>query len=245
MALRRQRRYHERNEGGIFVTRGVRSLGCVLSCAALLAAAPAAHAGGDYHALGQDDAWEVGTGTDDQGNAYCSIQDQSADQSYGLLLLIYPLGDDPSFEVHAFKDSWKIPASADVPTKFNFSDGGSWDADGAAASDGSSVVDYTIDVKDMKDFLNDFAQSTSLDIVFTNGTEPTWTADLSGTAQATTDLLACTEKLLNDNGQGDNTQPFSQPNNPPAAPGAPPDDEQPYSPPDNGGSNNNPQQQTL
>jgi hypothetical protein len=218
----------------------VRSLSCALAIAALLAAAPLAHAGGDYHVLGNDDAWEVGTGTDDQGNAYCSIQDQSDDQSYGLLLLIYPLGDDPSFEIHAFKDGWKIPASADVPTKFNFSDGGSWDADGAAASDDSSVVDYTIGMKDMKDFLDDFAQSNSLDIVFTSGTEPTWTADLTGTAQATTDLLACTQKLLNDNGEGDNTQPFSQPDNTP-----PPDDSQPYSQPDNGGSNDNSQQQTL
>lgn len=227
------------------MTLNVRSLGCALSFAALLAAAPPARAGGDYHVLGHDDAWEVGTGTDDQGNAYCSIQDQSSDQSYGLLLLIYPLGNDPSFEVHAFKDGWKIPASADVPTKFNFSDGGSWDADGAAASDGSSVVDYTIDVKDMKDFLDDFAQSNSLDIVFTKGTEPTWTADLSGTSQATTDLLSCTQKLLNDNGQGDNTQPFNQPDNTPnTQPNTQPDNAQPYSQPNNGGSSNS-QQQSL
>jgi hypothetical protein len=221
------------------VTRNVHRFGCalpaaMLSLAALLALPQAARAAGDYHVLGNDDAWEVGTGTDDQGNQYCSIQDQSSDQSYGLLLLIYPLGNDPSFEVHAFKNSWKIPGNADVPTKFNFSDGGSWDADGAAASDGSSVVDYTIDVKDMKDFLNDFAQSSSLDIVFTNGTEPTWTADLTGTSQATSDLLSCTQKLINDNGGGGNTQPFnapdnSQPNN------SQPDNSQPYSQPDNNG----------
>ncbi len=152
-----------------------------------------------------------------------------------------PLGDDPSFEVHAFKDSWSIPANADVPTKFNFSDGGSWDADGAAASDGSSVVDYTIDIKDMKDFLADFSQSTSLDIMFTNGTEPTWTTDLTGSSQATADLLKCSNKLLNDNGGaggGGNTEPFSPP----------PDNSQPFAqPPDNSAPAppDNSRQQTL
>lgn len=204
-----------------------------LALAATLALVPAARAASDYHILGNDDAWEVGTGTDSQGNAYCSIQDQSQDQSYGLLLLIYPLGDDPSFEVHAFKNNWSIPANADVPTKFNFSDGGSWDADGEAASDGSSVVDYTIDVKDMKDFLADFSTSDSLDIVFTNGTEPTWTADLTGTSQATVDLLSCTKKLIDANGGanggGDNTQPFGAPDN--GQPSSPPDSSQPFAQP--------------
>jgi hypothetical protein len=220
----------------------------ILALAVLLIYPSAARADANYHVLGNDDAWEVGTGADSQGNAYCSIQDQSKDQSHGLLLLIYPLGDDPSFEVHAFKDNWSIPANADVPTKFNFSDGGSWDADGAAASDGSSVVDYTIDTKDMKDFLADFAQSTSLDIVFTNGTEPTWTTDLTSSSQAAVDLLKCTTKLLNDNGGagsggGGNTQPFSPP-----ADNPPPDNSQPFSPPpDNSapGPSGNAQQQTL
>lgn len=201
----------------------------ILALAASLAFAPAAHAAPDYRVLGNDGAWEVGTGTDSQGNAYCSIQDQSQDQSHGLLLLIYPLGDDPSFEVHVFKNSWSIPANADVPAKFNFSDGGSWDADGQAADDGSSVVDYTIDMQDMQDFLADFSSSNRLDIVFTKGTEPAWTEDLTGTSQATQDLLDCAKKLLDANGGSGGTQPFSPPDN--SAP--PPDNAQPYAlPPD-------------
>jgi hypothetical protein len=202
-----------------------------LAFAATLGAAPAARADANYHVLGHDDAWEVGTGMDSQGNAYCSIQNQLPDQSQGLLLLIYPLGDDPSFELHAFKNSWSIPANADVQTTFNFSDGGSWNADGQAASDGSSVVDYTIDVKDMRDFLDDFAQSTRLDIVFAKGTEPTWTTNLSGTSQATADLLSCTDKLLGTSGPSAPTQPFSPPGSsaPPNAP--PPDNGTPAPPP--------------
>jgi hypothetical protein len=208
----------------------------VLALAAALLCAPAARAAANYHVLTDDGAWEVGAGTDSQGNQYCSIQEQSQDQSYGLVLAIYPLGQDPSFEVHAFKTSWAIPANADVPTKFNFSDGGSWDADGEAAGDGSSVVDYTIDVQDMKDFLSDFAQSSSLDIVFTHGTEPTWTANLNGTAKATLDLLACSNKLLDANGGG-GTQPFGPPGNsaPPPDNSAPPQD----SPPAAGGTTQN------
>jgi hypothetical protein len=193
-----------------------------LALAATLAFAPAARAAANYQVLGHDDAWEVGTGTDGQGNAYCSIQDQSPDQSQGLLLITYPLGDAPSFELHAFKDSWSIPGNADVQTTFNFSDGGSWNADGEAASDGSSVVDYTIDVRDMRDFLNDFSQSSRLDIVFAKGTEPTWTTNLSGTSKATADLLSCTDKLLGTHGGGA-TQPYNPPDS------TPPDS----SPPDN------------
>lgn len=192
----------------------LRHFAYAVAAAATLACAPAARAAGTYQVLGNDGAWEVGTGTDAQGNEYCSIQDQSSDKSYGLVLLIYPLGNEPSFEIHAFKDSWSIPASADVPTKFNFSDGGSWDAEGAAADDGSSVLDYEIDMKNMKDFLDDFSQSKSLDIVFTNGTEPTWTANLTGTAQASVDLLSCSDKLLAGNGGGNNdndTQPYAPP----------------------------------
>jgi len=197
-----------------------------LALAAALLCGPAARAAADYHVLTNDGAWEVGTGTDSQGNQYCSIQDQSQDQSRGLLLLIYPLGDDPSFEVYAFKNNWSIPANADVPTKFNFSDGGSWDADGQAAGDGSSVVDYEIDVKDMKDFLGDFSTSDSLDIVFTKGTEPDWTADLTGTSQATLDLLNCSNRLIDANGGNGNSPPD---NNTP-----PPDNSQPFAqPPDN------------
>ena len=200
-----------------------------LALAASLVFAPAAWAGSHYKVLGNDAAWEVGTGTDSQGNDYCSIQNQSKDQSYGLLLLIYPLGDDPSFELHAFKNNWSIPANADVPTTFNFSDGGSWDADGQAAGDGSSVVDYTIDVQDMKDFLADFSSSNRLDIVFTKGTAPAWTEDLTGTSQATQDLLSCAKKLLDANGGSGGTQPFSPPDN--STP--PPDNAQPYAlPPD-------------
>ncbi len=186
----------------------------VLVVAAALAFAPAARAAADYHVLTNDGAWEVGTGTDSQGNQYCSLQQQSKDQSHGLVLVIYPLGQDPSFEVHAFKTNWSIPANADVPTRFNFSDGGSWDADGQAAGDGGSVVDYNIDVQDMKDFLSDFAASSSLDIVFTKGTAPSWTADLTGTAKATLDLLDCSNKLLGANGGG-GTQPFSPPDSTP------------------------------
>jgi hypothetical protein len=200
----------EATTGGRQVVFAPRRAG-ILALAASLAFAPAAHAAPDYRVLGNDGAWEVGTGTDSQGNAYCSIQDQSQDQSHGLLLLIYPLGDDPSFEVHVFKNSWSIPANADVPAKFNFSDGGSWDADGQAADDGSSVVDYTIDMQDMQDFLADFSTSDSLDIVFTNGTEPKWTENLTGSAKATQDLLRCSSKLLGGDGGGSNTRPFSQP----------------------------------
>jgi len=187
----------------------------ILALAATLLCGAAAHAGANYHMLTDDGAWEAGTGTDSQGNQYCSIQEQSKDQSHGLVLVIYPLGQDPSFEVHAFKTSWSIPANADVPTRFNFSDGGSWDADGQAAGDGSSVVDYNIDVQDMKDFLSDFSASSTLDIVFTNGTEPAWKADLTGTSKATLDLLDCSNKLLDANGGNSNTQPFSPPDNAP------------------------------
>ena len=119
-----------------------------------------------------------------------------------------------------------------MPTKFNFSDGGSWNADGQAADNGSSVVDYTIDIKDMKDFLDDFAQSTSLDIVFTGGTEPTWTADLTGTSQATVDLLSCTHKLMGDSDNSDNSNNDTQPYSAPSTPAAP-DNSQPYAPPAN------------
>jgi len=38
--------------------------------------------------------------------------------------------------------------------------------------------------------------------LITNGTEPTWTADLSSTSQATSDLLACQKKLLGGKGGG-------------------------------------------
>ncbi|WP_298214421.1 hypothetical protein [Acidocella sp.] len=189
----------------------------------------AARAGGDYHVLGNDDGWEVGTGTDSQGNSYCSLQENSSDQSYGLVLAIYPLGNSPSFELHLFKSDWSIPANADVPTKFLFSNGDSWSANGSAASDNGQVVDYTIGIKDMKDFVNDFAQSNSMDIQFINGTEPEWTADLTGTSRASQDLLDCTQSLIDNN--GGSTQPYStQPVNP-----APQSNTQPY---DNGPSGN-------
>ncbi len=181
--------------------------GSALAVSIILSLAPAAWAGGDHHVLGNDGVWEVATGMDDRGNSYCSIRDQSPDKTYSLLMLIYPLGNEPSFKINAFRDKWKIPPNVDVPTKFNFSNGGSWNADGAALN--SSSVNYTFDMKDMNNFLNDFAKSDSLDIVFTKGTEPTWTADLSSTSRATSDLLACQKKLLGGKGGG-STQPYSQ-----------------------------------
>jgi len=202
-----------------------------LVIAAVLAAAPAGAATDkNYQVLGQDGAWEVGTGTDADGNAYCSVQDQAKDQSHGLILAIYPLGDDPSFEIHAFKNGWSIPANADVPTTFAFSDGSSWSADGQAADDGSSVVDYQIDVSDMQDFLTDFGESDRLDIVFTKGTAPDWQEDLTGSAQASLDLLKCATTLLDQNGEGDSTQPYAPPG---TTPPSPPDNAAPAAP-DNG-----------
>jgi hypothetical protein len=201
-------------------------LSAALGLALALAAAPAARAAGDYHVITNDDSWEIGTGTDSQDNAYCSAQEQSSDQSYGIILLIYPLGDDPSFELHVFNNGWSIPANADIPARFNFSDGSSWTADGSASSDRSSVVDYTIAFKDMKDFMNDFSQSDTLEIVFVNGNEPNWTADLTGTSQASVDLLSCASDLLNPGSSGQNTQPYN----------APQPNTQPYnSQPDSGG----------
>jgi hypothetical protein len=183
-----------------------RCRGCALALGIMLSLAPAAWAGANHHVLGNDGVWEVDTGMDSRGNSYCSIRDQSADKSYALQMIIYPLGNAPSFVINAFRDQWSIPDNAAVPTKFNFSNGSSWNADGAAMSRAS--VNYTIDMKDMKKFLNDFSQSDSLDIVFTNGTEPAWKADLSSTSQATSDLLACTNKLLG--AKGGPTQPYSQ-----------------------------------
>lgn len=178
--------------------------GYALAVSITLSLAPAAWAGASHHVLGNDGIWEVATGMDDRGNSYCSIRDQSADKSYALLMLIYPLGNNPSFRINAFRDTWAIPANVDVPTKFNFSNGSSWNANGAAMS--GTSINYTVDMKDMNNFLNDFAKSDSLEIVFTKGTEPTWTADLSSTSQATSDLLACEKKLLG----GKGTQPYSQ-----------------------------------
>jgi hypothetical protein len=192
---------------------------CYAAALAALGFAPA-RAADDYHVLGHSGAWEIGTGTDDQGNKYCSLQNPLDNEGRGMVLLIYPLGDDPSFELHLYKNGWKIPASADIQTKFTFSDGGSWDADGGAARDGGPVVDYEIDFSDMEDFLDDFAQSSSLKITFTHGTEPAWNTGLSGTSQATTALLACTKALLDKAGQGAPTEPFGPPDN-----SAPPPDE--------------------
>ncbi len=107
--------------------------------------------------------------------------------------------------INAFRYQWSVPANVAVPTKFNFSNGSSWNADGAAMNRNS--VHYKIDMKDVQKFLNDFAHSDTLDIVFTKGTEPTWKANLSSTSQATSDLLACTNKLLG-KGSG-STQPNS------------------------------------
>lgn len=207
-------------------------------CAALSAAPSIAAADKDYQVISHDGVWEVGTGKDDGGNAYCSLQDQSKDRKSGLILAIYPLGDDPSFEIHAFKDDWSIPANTEVPTSFNFSDGNNWDADGQAADDGSSVVDYDIDISDMQDFLADFGQSDRLDIVFSNGTEPDWKENLTGSAQASLDLLKCATKLLDQSGGAGSTQPFAPPDSPPdttppsaSPPGvSPPDDSAPAAP---------------
>jgi hypothetical protein len=180
--------------------------GCALAVGLTLSLASAALAASDHHVLGNDGIWEVDTGMDSGGNSYCSIQDQSADKSYALLMAIYPLGNEPSFKINAFRETWSIPADVAVPTKFHFSNGHSWSADGLTTS--SSSVNYKIDMKDVNNFLHDFALSDHLDVVFTKGTEPTWALDLSSTAKATADLLACKDKLLG--AKGGATQPVSQ-----------------------------------
>jgi hypothetical protein len=160
-------------------------------------ALPLAHAAlaDSYHVITTEAGWEVGTGTDDNGNAYCSAKEQSDDNSYGLGLYIYPEGNSPSFELHVFNDQWSVPASADVDTKFHYSNGGDWEADGSAASDHSTVVDYTIPFSKADDFMSDFAASDTLEISFVTGTEPDWTVDLTGTAAASSDLLDCAKSL--------------------------------------------------
>lgn len=176
--------------------------GTVAMLSGLGAGQSAAHENARYTVFANDGPWQIRTGTNAGGNAFCAAWEYALDTGDVLIITIFPFATQANFLVRDANKSWTLPLNSNLPTKFDFSDGHSWLRNGAPAPNHVPRIDYAFDNVDMQNFLQDFSKSDGLDIVFNNGPEPGWTPDLTQSTQATTDLLGCANNLRRDSGAG-------------------------------------------
>jgi hypothetical protein len=128
------------------------------------------------------------------------------------LMVKYAKGDN-YFIVHAFKNSWRIPRGVKIPLYLTFDNSPPYTAIGTGiASNGHSFVQFEIATEFSKGFLDLFAAANAMTLGFSEGTEPPWTLNMTGSREAVASFARCVITI--DPPASSSTQPYGNGNRP-------------------------------
>lgn len=187
-----------------------RILAVIGVAAAALVCVPPASA--DIHTLVASGLWTAYGGTGDDKLALCGIGTAGVETRR---IAIQQYAGDNGLDLRLTKDSWTIPASAQVEIQVQF-DGASPVPMQAAGTDHQLVVNMTFDQSVA--FMRGVRSGRQIRIVFQSGNELPWVGGLTGSARAIDAFNGCRRGLA----PAAATQPFgagpAAPSPGPAAP---------------------------
>jgi hypothetical protein len=190
-----------------------RSLAAIIAASTLLAFSAPSHAAsvdGDYRLLGVNGYWTTFYTTTHEGDPMCVMKSnykyRDSNQPDGSLMVKY-VKDSRTFLVHAFKWSWRIPNGVQIPIYMTFDNSRPFTATATGvAAKGLNYVAFAIAPEFSKDFLDLFAAANNMTLGFTEGSEPPWTANMSGSRESVSLFARCITAITGA-GASSSTQP--------------------------------------
>jgi hypothetical protein len=152
----------------------------------LFAAAPAF---AQTNTIATAGAWRAFDGKTNSGKSLCGISTSGK----GLFFSLKVYKGDDEMTVQLGAKNWTIKDGAKQKVVMRFDKASPWNATatGFHFSDGDAGLEFVVALKNLGEFVKEFAASQTLRINFEGSDANPWTADLTGTAAVTTALRDC------------------------------------------------------
>lgn len=162
--------------------------------------------------------WTAFGGSDNTGRPVCGVMATGG----GRVLTIKQYSGSEHFTVQIFKQTWQIPQGHKIPVAFRFDSHEPWTANASAIPpDGVSI---TIPSNLSEAFFREFRLANTLIVSFPEGSETSWSANLTGSAAITYAFADCVLKMYG----GGASQPYGRNATQPYGAGPPTQPSQPY-----------------
>ncbi len=138
--------------------------------------------------------WKAFAGKSNDGTPVCGMSASGK----GLFFSIKVYKGDEEMTVQLGSSGWKIKDGAKQKVVMRFDKESPWNATatGFHFSDGDAGLEFVVKLKNLEEFLVEFARSQTLRLSFEGSDVEGWTADLTGTAAVTVAFGNCVEKRL-------------------------------------------------
>ncbi len=139
-------------------------------------------------------AWEAFGGTSNNGTPLCGISTSGK----GLFFSLKVYKNDEEMTVQLGSRDWKIKDGAKQKLSMRFDKETPWNATatGFHFSDGDAGLEFVVKLKNLEQFITEFARSNRLHINFDGSDVDSWSANLAGTAAVTSAFGDCIVKRL-------------------------------------------------
>ena len=148
----------------------------------------------DTKTIAKAGAWEAFGGTTTKGTPLCGI----STSGNGLFFSLKVYQNDEEMTVQLGSRDWKIKDGAKQKLSMRFDKETPWNATatGFHFSDGDAGLEFVVKLKNLEQFIKEFARSNRLHINFDGSDVDSWSANLAGTAAVTSAFGDCIVKRL-------------------------------------------------
>ena len=200
-------------------------LAAILAASSIFAFAPSSKAASldpDYRQLQVNGYWTTFYTKSYDGVPLCGLKSNysyTSDSSYAGSLMIKFGKGDKNLLVQAFKNSWRIPHGVKIPVYMTFDNSQPFTATAAGiANNGLNYVEFLVATEFSKRFFDLFAAANTMTLGFSEGNEPPWTANMTGSREAIMSFSSCivaisepgTPPSTTQPSGGGTTQPFNR-----------------------------------
>lgn len=156
----------------------------VLSAALLLS--PAAVVRADTSVIYQSEGWSVFSGTANDGTEVCGL---SATGHHGKYFGLKRYGNDDYLTIQAGQDGWSFDGGS-VPVTITMDQNTPWQAEGITEND-DDMVQVKVPLDNVREFMDEFGSSQTLDLQMGAGNVVDWSVDLTGSQDASYAFVNC------------------------------------------------------
>jgi len=147
----------------------------------------------ETHVISQSGAWQVFGGTTTKGRPVCGMSSSGNGRYFGVK---YFSGDD-TITIQLGSGTWKIEDGAKQKLKMRLDNNSEWNATGTGMhfNDGDAGMEFTINRKELDEFMREFRASAIIRVDFTGSNAKPWTTSLAGTNAVATVFSNCVRDL--------------------------------------------------
>ena len=147
----------------------------------------------DTHTLARAGAWSAFGGTTTSGRPVCGMSSSSNGRYFGLK---YFEGDN-TLTIQLGSNTWKVKNGDKQKLVMRFDNESPWNATGTGMhfNDGDAGLEFSINRKELDEFMREFRDSNTLNITFTGSNAAAWHGSLAGTQTITSNFNNCIRTL--------------------------------------------------